>query len=64
MLLIAEKVGGESRMRLVPATQRLRTYMTLVLDENGTLDVTMTPDGAAALPFVGLPGGASIKGEI
>lgn len=64
LALIAEKVGGESRIRLVPATQRLRTYMTFVLSEGGTLDMTMTPEGAVALPFVGLPGGASIKGEI
>ncbi len=64
MMLIAEKVGGESRMRLVPATQRLRTLMLFTLSESGTLDMTMTPEGAVALPFVGLPGGASIKGEI
>lgn len=64
MLLIAEKIGTESRMRLVPATQRRRTLMTLVLGEGGTLDISMTPEGARALPFVGLPPGGSIKGEI
>jgi hypothetical protein len=64
LMLIAEKIGTESRMRLVPATQRRRTLMTLVLGEDGTLDVGMTPDGARALPFVGLPSGGSIRGEI
>jgi hypothetical protein len=64
MILTAEKIGTESRMRLAPATQRRRTLMTLVLSEGGTLDVTMTPEGASALPFVGLPPGGSIKGEI
>lgn len=64
MLLTAEAIGGESRMRLVPASQRMRTYMTFVLREDGTLDITMTPEGAAALPFVGLPAGGSLRGEI
>jgi hypothetical protein len=64
LILTAEKIGTESRMRLAPATQRRRTLMTLVLNEGGTLDVTLTPEGAAALPFVGLPPGGSLRGEI
>jgi hypothetical protein len=64
LMLTAEKIGIESRMRLAPAQQRRRTLMTLRLGENGTLDMTMTPEGAMALPFVGLPPGASIRGEI
>jgi hypothetical protein len=35
-----------------------------VLDEDGTLDLGMSRDGAAALPFVGLPGGARIQGKM
>ncbi|MHA6722512.1 hypothetical protein [Sphingomonas sp. RS2018] len=64
LILLAEHVGTTSRMRLAPATMRRRTLMTITLSENGTVEVTMTPEGAAALPFVGLPPGASIKGEI
>jgi hypothetical protein len=62
LLLTAEHIGDGSRLRLAPATQRLRTLMTITLGEDGTVDIGMTREGAAALPFVGLPGGASIKG--
>lgn len=64
LLLTAEHIGTQSRLRLVPATQRRRTLMTIVLGEDGTVDVGMTPEGAAALPFVGLPPGGSLKGQI
>lgn len=56
----AEHVGQLSRLRLAPATQRRRTLMDARLAEEGTLSLTLTPQGAAALPFAGLPGGASI----
>ncbi|SOB86578.1 hypothetical protein SAMN06297144_1684 [Sphingomonas guangdongensis] len=64
LILSAEHVGTESRLRLAPATQRRRTLMTITLGEDGAVDVRMTPEGAAALPFVGLPPGGSIKGQI
>lgn len=64
LVLVAEHIGTRSRLRLAPATQRRRTLMTIVLDEDGTVDVGMTPQGAAALPFVGLPPGGSIRGRI
>lgn len=64
LALTATKVGTESRLRLTPATQRRRTLMTIVLDETGEVAITMTPEGAQALPFVGLPPGASIRGAI
>ncbi|HWK35627.1 hypothetical protein [Sphingomonas sp.] len=64
LMLSAEHIGAESRMRLFPATQRRRTLMTIVLGEDGSTEIGMTPEGAAALPFVGLPGGASIKSEM
>ncbi|URW74579.1 type II secretion system protein N [Sphingomonas donggukensis] len=64
LILTAEHVGDISRLRLAPATQRRRTLMTITLSESGTVDIGMTPEGAAALPFVGLPPGASIKGAI
>jgi hypothetical protein len=64
LILTSEPIGTQSRMRLAPATQRRRTLMTIVLDESGTVEFGMTPDGARTLPFVGLPAGATIKGEI
>ena len=64
MMLTGEAIGAESRLRLVPATQRLRTLMAIVLTQDGTVTLSMTPEGATALPFTGLPGGASIKGQI
>lgn len=64
LLLTAEAIGAESRLRLVPATQRLRTLMAIRLQHDGTVTIEMTPEGAAALPFVGLPAGGSITGQI
>lgn len=64
MILTAEHIGTQSRLRLAPATQRRRTLMTITLAEDGTVDIGMTPEGAQALPFVGMPPGASIKGKI
>lgn len=59
--LSAEHVGQVTRIVLTPAEQRRRTLLDATLAEDGTLDVTLTPAGAAALPFTGLPGGASIS---
>lgn len=64
LLLNAEKIGTESRLRLTPAAQRRRTLMNLSLGENGAVEVQMTPEGAGTLPFTGMPPGASIKGQI
>lgn len=64
LILTAEHIGTESRLRLAPAAQRRATLMTITLEENGTVEITMTPEGARILPFVGMPPGASIKGEI
>lgn len=64
MLLNAEKIGTVSRLRLTPATQRRRTLMNLSLGENGAVELQMTPEGASALPFTGMPPGVSIKSDI
>lgn len=64
LILTAEHIGTTSRLTLAPATQRRRTLMTMALAEDGTIDITLTPEGAAALPFVGLPPGGSIRGKI
>lgn len=62
--LSAEHVGQVTRILLTPAAQRRRTLIDAALAEDGTLDVTLTPAGAAVLPFMGLPGGASISFEM
>lgn len=64
LILTAQAIGDQSRMTLAPATQRRRILMTIVLSADGTVDVALTPEGAAALPFVGLPPGGRIKGKI
>lgn len=64
LILTAEHIGTESRLRLAPAAQRRSTLMTITLGEDGSVDIGMTREGATMLPFVGMPGGASIKGGI
>jgi hypothetical protein len=64
LALTAQHIGTESRLTIAPATQRRRTLMTVVLGEDGSYKIDMTRDGATMLPFVGLPGGASIAGEM
>lgn len=64
LAVTAAHVGDRSTLRVAPATQRRRTLMTMVLQGDGEVEVTLTPEGAAVLPFVGLPPGGSIKGRI
>ena len=61
LYLTAEHVGQVSRVRLVPATQRRRTLLDATLAEEGTLNMTLTPEGATALPFAGVPGGTGLS---
>ncbi|WP_315761825.1 hypothetical protein [Sphingomonas sp. Y38-1Y] len=61
MLLTAEHVGNESRIRIAPIAQRRRTLIDAVVGEVGSYKVTLTPDGAALLPFTGLPAGVSVE---
>ena len=64
LLITAEHVGDRTTIRVAPSAQRLKTLMTAVLSEDGALDIAMTPEGAAILPFVGLPGGARVQGQM
>lgn len=64
LLLAAEHIGRRTTIRLTPATQRRQVLLDAVLGEDGTLDLGLSKDGAAALPFVGLPGGARIQGTM
>jgi hypothetical protein len=64
LLISAEHVGDKTTIRVAPSAQRMKTLMTAVLGEDGALDISMTPEGAAVLPFVGLPGGTRIQGQM
>lgn len=64
LLLTAEKTGTTTRIRIAPATQRLQTLIDATLSEDGALTVRMTADGARVLPFIGMPAGASIGGQL
>ena len=64
LLITAEHVGDRTTIRVAPSAQRLKTLMTAMLSEDGALDIAMTPEGAAILPFVGLPGGARVQGQM
>jgi hypothetical protein len=64
LLISAEHVGDKTTIRVAPSAQRMKTLMTAVLGEDGSLDLTMTPDGAAVLPFVGLPAGIRVQGQM
>lgn len=64
LLLTAEHIGNRTQLRIAPATQRRRTLVTAELAEDGTLDLGVTPEGAAMMPFLGLPAGARIQGQM
>ena len=64
LILTAEHVGNRTLIRIAPMAQRRRTLVTLELAEGGTVDISVTPDGAAMMPFIGLPAGARIQGEM
>jgi len=64
LVLTAQDVGAESRIRVAPATQRRQALVQAVLARDGRFDVSLTPEGAATLPFLGIPAGASIQTEL
>lgn len=64
LLITAEHIGDKTTIRVAPSAQRMKTLLTAVLGEDGSLDIAMTPDGAAVLPFVGLPAGVSVQGQM
>lgn len=64
LLLTAEKIGAESRISVTPLTQRRKTLVEATLQEGGGFDVRVTEDGAALLPFLGIPPGTRIQGEM
>ncbi|MEI9928410.1 MAG: type II secretion system protein N [Sphingomonas sp.] len=64
LILVAEHIGRESRIRLAPMTQRRKTLIVATLKEDGTLDLTVSPEGAAMMPFLGAVPGARIQGRM
>lgn len=64
LILTAEHIGTRTLIRVAPMAQRRRTLVTLELAEGGTVDISVTPEGATMMPFLGLPAGARIQGEM
>lgn len=64
LVFTAKKTGKETVMRLAPATQPLNTLLNATLGEDGTLTVSLTPDGQRMMPFIGLPAGVPFKGKM
>lgn len=64
LFVSAEHVGTRTTIRIVPVTQRRKLLVSAILSEDGAVDVTVTPDGAAVLPFLGVPPGAQVRGQL
>jgi hypothetical protein len=64
LILTADKIGTESRIRVAPMAQRRQILVEAKIGESGGLDLTVTPDGATMLPFLGAPPGARIQGQM
>ncbi|MCP3728809.1 hypothetical protein M9978_00050 [Sphingomonas sp. MG17] len=64
LLLTAEKIGTETRIRITPAAQRRQTLVDATLSDDGALSLRLTADGARLLPFIGLPAGVAIAGQL
>lgn len=64
LFLTAEHIGNRTMIRLAPLTQRRKILFSAELSEDGTIDMGLTPEGAAMMPFAGLPGGARIQGKM
>lgn len=64
LILTAEHIGNTTRIRLAPMTRRRKILLEATLAESGTMDLSVTPDGAAMLPFLGVPPGIRIQGQM
>lgn len=61
LIMTAEKIGTETRIRLAPAAQRRKILLNGTLSESGALVVSLTPEGAELMPFIGLRAGVPFK---
>lgn len=64
LILTAEHIGNTTRIRIAPMTQRRKLLLEATLAESGVIDLSVTPDGAAMLPFLGMPPGVRIQGQM
>lgn len=64
LFVTAEHIGNSTRIRIAPMTQRRKILVDATLAEDGTVDIGLTPDGAAMLPFLGLPAGMRVQGQM
>lgn len=64
LLLTAEHIGTRTTLRITPAAQRRQMLVQADLSESGTLDLSVTSEGAAMMPFLGLPPGIRIQGQL
>jgi hypothetical protein len=64
LVLTAEHVGNRTTIRIAPMAQRRQVLVNAELSEDGTTDLSVTPEGAAMMPFLGVPGGTHLQGEM
>ncbi|MBO9714887.1 MAG: type II secretion system protein N [Sphingomonas sp.] len=65
LLLTAEKTGNSTRIRVAPSAQRLKTLIDVTMAEDGAMTITVTPEGASMLPFLGAPpAGAKVQAAL
>lgn len=64
LVLTAEHVGTRTTIRVAPMAQRRRVLVEALLGEDGVLDLSVTREGAAMMPFLGLPAGVHIQGQL
>jgi hypothetical protein len=64
LILNAEHIGTQTRIRIAPMAQRRKVLVEATLSEGGAIDLSVTPDGAAMLPFLGVPPGVRIQGQM
>lgn len=57
----ATRAGDGSELLLVPAGQRRRTLADGAIDAKGRVNLRVTPEGAALLPFASTPGGLRLE---
>jgi hypothetical protein len=64
LILTAEHIGNQTRIRLAPMTQRRKILIDATLAEDGAIDFSVTPDGAAMMPFLGVPPDMRVQGKM
>lgn len=64
LAIVAKPVGDGSMLTITPVDQPNQPYLQAKLPAKGPLSITMTPAGATALPFMGIPGGVTVETEL